>query len=923
MGIITHEAKGELIVRGFDRETLEKELRSLESPEACALIAARCALRVQPLLLRRAEESWFGRWWATHAENCCAGILVAWAQGTSVISRDTRLADAAARSAAADADAAARSAAARSVAAAADAAVAVAAAAAFAAADAAAAAAAFAADAHDRGAAVVAAARAARAAFAAADADYAAEGGVTSTDVIAADLGILKSAGPERLRDSGLWPTEAPSNRHEPWRSYLARLADLDGLLPELLQGIADGKGRPEEVARWLEAWFDRRQAGGDRAGSGDTTKKVDPQADAMPPQDTTETVLVQESVFINQGQAAEEIAGSAGADEAGLPPGDSPPEDATDARRASASVARIQPEGLASQDCLGRERVVEALAQLVAEREGERHLALGLFGPWGSGKSSTIAQLSAALRDTHPEIRTAEFNAWKNEKATNLGAMLAQAVVDSLTQDLGLKDKMKLAMRLNLLRRARQRQAVARDVHGVCKWLEGWAWLVLPPLLTLIGVLVLIWALPLNLGHSGVLWPQGVASLAAFFVVAYRGVAGFLERNLTSWFARLGVEQPASLLRLPDYAGERGILGEIHLTLTQLCSLCLGREKVAADGRPRQLLLVVDDLDRCGINTVKEVLDAVRLVVDIPHVTTLIAIDERMAFAAVEKHYDQFGHAGRPPAQVAREYLAKVLQVSLALPAVDRDGVRQYVDEQLFQGVAWLENEKPVVLGSDDFAPEGGSLPGQRPDAGEAAGPSEMPGDAPLPPGPAPVPAPGADSLPLAAWPAEKTLFCDLVDAYAFGNPRLMLRLEITWRLLKSLWFGKTGYRYEDAEILLRLLFWREYRLQQTPERSGALDAWLVSGEENRFPEELRAEPEKLRAALGSLPDLLKQGTIIELPAEQVLATVDAVLLPAAPPRPETTPKPEAIPKPVAQSKPVARAKQKAQAQAAGSAKA
>jgi hypothetical protein len=165
--------------------------------------------------------------------------------------------------------------------------------------------------------------------------------------------------------------------------------------------------------------------------------------------------------------------------------------------------------------------------------------------------------------------------------------------------------------------------------------------------------------------------------------------------------------------------------------------------------------------------------------------------------------------------------------------------------------------------------------------------------------------------------------LFCDLVDAYTFGNPRLMLRLEITWRLLKSLWFGKAGYRYEDAEILLRLLFWREYRLQQTPERSGALDAWLVSGEESGFPEELRAESGKLRAALGSLPDLLKQGTILELPAEQVLATVDAVLLPAAPPKPETTPKPEATPKLVAQSKPAARAKQKAQAQAAGSAKA
>ncbi|QLQ24660.1 MAG: hypothetical protein HZT41_07180 [Dechloromonas sp.] len=219
---------------------------------------------------------------------------------------------------------------------------------------------------------------------------------------------------------------------------------------------------------------------------------------------------------------------------------------------------------------------MVQALAQLVAERAGDRHLALGLFGPWGSGKSSTIAQLSDFLRKAHPEIRTAEFNAWKNEKATNLGAMLAQAVVNSLTQDLGWWDKIQLAMRLNLLRRDRQRQAATRDVHRLRKCLEGWAWLLLPPVLILITLVVLIWTLLPDLGESSWQWPKWAASLVASVVVAYQGAAGFLERNLTAWFKRLGVKQPATLLRLPDYAGERGILGEIHLTLTQLCSLCL-----------------------------------------------------------------------------------------------------------------------------------------------------------------------------------------------------------------------------------------------------------------------------------------------------------------------------------------------------------
>ncbi|MBL8420034.1 MAG: hypothetical protein JNK92_05300, partial [Dechloromonas sp.] len=381
-------------MQGFDREALEKELRSLESPEACALIAARCALRVQPLLLHQAGKQWFNPWWRAHAENCCAAILAAWCHISSVTSSKIRSAIVAAKDAATGAATGAH-------------AYAYAAAYAYFATE----------DGED--AAEGAASAADTAAWA-----YGAEADLFVTNTIMADLAIQKSAGPEGLRTFRLWPTESPSNWDESWQRYLKRLAELDGHLPELLQGIADGKARPEEVAQWLEGWFDRRQTGRDGADSSDAAREVDPQAEVTPRQDTTEQVLVQESIFINQGQAPEEIAGSGGAGKADPHAGDSPPGDATEARLARASLASVQPEGLASRDCLGRGKVVEALAQLVAEREGDRHLALGLFGPWGSGKSSTIAQLSDFLRMAHPEIRTAEFNAWKNEKATNLGAM-------------------------------------------------------------------------------------------------------------------------------------------------------------------------------------------------------------------------------------------------------------------------------------------------------------------------------------------------------------------------------------------------------------------------------------------------------------------------------------------------------------------
>lgn len=528
---------------------------------------------------------------------------------------------------------------------------------------------------------------------------------------------------------------------------------------------------------------------------------------------------------------------------------------------RAMSLLTKVRVEALAEEDFLGRKRIQEALHKLIVERDGRQHFALGLFGSWGCGKSSLILQLTKRLEQENPEILVVEFNAWKNEKANNIGAMLAQSVVERLTEDLSPWQKITVAAQL----------VVARN-EWLIKWKKGylnaippWLLLFFPPLLLIVVVVVLVCFMPLPAGD----WSTWVKSVLGISTIAtcYRSMLIFLRNNLGERFKNVSAQKVFSFLRLPSYAEHRGLAGEIHQVLGCLCNLQLGVMPGAA-GKERTLLLIVDDLDRCTVSAVKEVFDAVRLVADIPNVITLVAVDEQMAFAAVEKHYEQFGHKSQLPANIAREYLGKVLQASITLPVADDESVRRFVSDVLFPGVgevvygstAQLSIESQVARKYSRDTAVSEALQGQ--DYGPSTEEIGL----------------KAKNLAVTSQPAlpdEVLLFRELAIIYGFRNPRLMGRLHLSWRLLKALVFDGRPYAFMEVENYMRLLFWREYRLQKDCHDRDILDGWLASGC-------VQNGPRHLVPALGPLVREMI-GTFMASNWEERVQLIDAVLLPAS----------------------------------------
>lgn len=533
----------------------------------------------------------------------------------------------------------------------------------------------------------------------------------------------------------------------------------------------------------------------------------------------------------------------------------------------ASNALGNTRVESLARQDRLGRERLTQALATLLKHRETTEPLSIGLFGPWGSGKSSQIALLRKACDAmVGPAVRFAEFNAWSHEKADKPAAALAQAVVDELIRPLGYWQELWLAVQLAVHRHRR-----------LARWWQELRELLPGPVLFLGSVLLVGIALYhvsesiYRFGETNGWWIS-LASLTTAGVAAALAIRKFVADNLTDWFKQLNLADQLGKLRLPDFSVHLGLHHEIRQNLEQLCALALAGGDKADQGE--YLLLVVDDLDRCNPNTVKEVFDAVRLVAHIPRVVVLVAIDERMAFAAVSRYFAEYGHAGREPAQAARDYLAKVFQLSVTLPAISGDHVQAYVDASLFSDLADPEPPAAPSPAADATQPA------------EAAPPADV-----IPPSPvetgadqAETPSPGRNDTPAPAVTAtppkpltgtlrdERTCFAALALACDFSNPRLLWRLMQTWRLLKNLVLHD-GYAMAELAPWLVLLFWREWLQQQDGEARRRADRWT--------PAEATGQPAKLAALREA------SGQAVQWDARSYAlhcAVVDQLLLPGAP---------------------------------------
>jgi hypothetical protein len=489
-----------------------------------------------------------------------------------------------------------------------------------------------------------------------------------------------------------------------------------------------------------------------------------------------------------------------------------------------------------ASIDLLGRKPLVDALAAMFCAPDQATPFTVGLLGEWGAGKSSILRLVEDRLEESAPslgiEFDFARFNAWEYERTQNLSAGLAQEVVRGLVEGARrptgrMPESVWLKPGARLLRNVRGYfgQLGLRINFAAREY--GWRFLRWP-VIALIAALVILtqrfWFAQLP-GPEALQIPEGSID-SPWAVLALWGaiLSGlwYVWQKITDFLDHPLAVQLDTYLKLPDYGEHLGLIPVLRRQIHTLCEMRLGPQGLARGDFLRRLIVYVDDLDRCDPDCIVETLDAIRLVMDRPHVIVVVAMDHRIALKAVAEHYQALADEERSSEAIARDYVGKIIQLPIRLQDPSPQSISQFVSKRLF---AATESVAPQSKrqGVPPQRPAGGppekasSTDPGRPTQEQASSTDQGTVRNAVPPPVSIIDRRRVEQMKHDT--PERDLFVELANVLSIDNPRQLTRLANSYRLLKAISFdagdaleviGAT--HSERNHNMMRLLFWQEF---------------------------------------------------------------------------------------------------------------
>lgn len=288
--------------------------------------------------------------------------------------------------------------------------------------------------------------------------------------------------------------------------------------------------------------------------------------------------------------------------------------------------------------DFLNCDAISHTVVELLKDNRS-RALTIGIHGDWGAGKSSILKMIESELK-TDKNVACLWFNGWAFEGFEDAKTVLIQVTIAELCRQRSSVGKVK-ELATQLLRRV--------DWLKVIKLGGGVAFNVL----------------------TGMPSPNQVTSVIANLKSLATDLAQLKPDDIQ---ARL--EDAASILKPKE---EANIPEAIHAFRSEFQALL---EEAKVD----QLVVLIDDLDRCLPGTAIETLEAIRLFLFVPKTAFVIGADEAMIEYAVRQHFPELPVASGP-LPYARNYLEKLIQVPLRIPTLGAQETRTYVTLLLVQG--------------------------------------------------------------------------------------------------------------------------------------------------------------------------------------------------------------------------------------------
>jgi predicted KAP-like P-loop ATPase len=276
--------------------------------------------------------------------------------------------------------------------------------------------------------------------------------------------------------------------------------------------------------------------------------------------------------------------------------------------------------------DLLNIEHYVSSVIELATD-DALLPVTIGIFGDWGNGKSSLLKMVQAVL-DKRENTLCLYFNGWLFEDYDDAKAALMGTILDEIEKKRKPTEKVKEKLD-NLRKRV--------------NWL---------------GLMGVTGKYGLSLLLGGPLGGVGALSADAGKLLIEKIKSGEVD-DVTKLVKSTLPESSEVRKNILDFKEEFSeLLNETNID---------------------NLIVIIDDLDRCLPDTIINTLEAIKLFLSSKNTAFLISIDERVIKYAINDRYNKFD--ARQKDDISRDYLEKLIQIPLKVPLMNKREMKSYIN--------------------------------------------------------------------------------------------------------------------------------------------------------------------------------------------------------------------------------------------------
>ena len=291
-------------------------------------------------------------------------------------------------------------------------------------------------------------------------------------------------------------------------------------------------------------------------------------------------------------------------------------------------------PDKEANIDYLNFGYMVDMVADIATNRDLSPS-TIGLYGDWGSGKSSLMKLALKKIEENNPQSRKEkdttkslciEFNGWLFEGYEDTKSSLCGTILDALADE------------------ERFSQEVTDYANELIKKID---------FKKILG--------------------KGIKYGLDFFLTG--GVGTLTDLTLSSILS--SIKANASDLQAKDIEEILDKLKKNEKARTEIKNFRKDFQVLLKKSKVENVVVFIDELDRCLPNTVLEVFEAMRLFLFVEGMSFVIGADERLIQYAIRSKYKEVPGNNL---DIGKEYLEKVIQYPITIPQLNHAEVNQYL---------------------------------------------------------------------------------------------------------------------------------------------------------------------------------------------------------------------------------------------------